>query len=268
MKLLLLGDLHYPTLQDADADDLRVRQQIYEGLFRELDREDADGCVLLGDLTNSGVPADLQTVLTAAKAMRAPLYAVAGNHDTHGCSTAEFYAGLGTERYYAVELPQATLLLLDSTLESCLDDWLGVLDEPQYNWLQQKVRESTKPVFVVAHHPVCDTTRRSDERRLQLHADMWRVLGQRSGGVYLNGHNHYHSIAEQQGWLFVQTGDFPSHMDYRVLEFDGERVTVTTRSLRDRLPAFAQLAPKMPRYTLYTDLVYNDSELARQFQLK
>lgn len=264
MKLILLGDLHYPTLTDATPEDLQLRRNIYEGLFQALDAEQADACITLGDMTNSGVPEDLAAIQTFAKGMTAPLYAVAGNHDTHGCSRAELFGQLGTTPYYRVELPQARLLFLDTTLESCVEDWLGVLDTDQYQWLKGQVGTADKPVFIVAHHPVKETTRRSDERRLQLHADIWPILSQQAHGVWLNGHNHYHSIAAQQGWLFVQTGDFPSHMDYRVLELEGNHLTITTRSLRHLLPPIDPLTPRMQRYTLYHDLVYEEQALQAQ----
>ncbi|MEG0852929.1 MAG: metallophosphoesterase [Angelakisella sp.] len=267
MKLVLLGDPHYPTLDGDDDRGVHLRHELYQTLFECLAAENADAYISMGDLTNSGSTADLKDFISLSGSLNAPFYFVMGNHDTHGCTKEEFVHTSQRERYYAVETQEANLYFIDTTLEGRVDDWLGIMDDAQYQWLQKSVAASKKPVFIISHHPVENTTRRSDERKLYLHENMWQILSQRASGIYINGHNHYHSIVEQNGWLFLQTGDLLSHLDYRVIDFDGEMASVTTKSLKDKLVGADELAPKMKRYTRYVNLTYDKKDLECEFSL-
>ena len=267
MKLVLLGDLHYPTLEDGDVQGIQLRDALFQTLFQCVSEEKADMYISMGDLTNSGQVQDLEKLLHLTKTLPSPFYFIMGNHDTHGCTKEEFIHISKKNRYYDVHPPEADLYFIDTTLESRVDDWIGIMDDEEYTWLQENVKESRKPVFIIAHHPVMNTTRRSDERKLQLHENMWDILSQRRGGIYLNGHNHLHSIVKQNGWWFIQTGDFLSHLDYRVLNFDGRKGSVETKSLKGRLKGVSQLTKKMKRYTMCPDLSYPQGDLKCEFTL-
>lgn len=263
MKLIVLGDLHYPTLDRDDTEGCQIRDTLYTNFFRHLSAEKPDAYICCGDLTNSGDLSDLHSLVQMSKVLPAPIHYVLGNHDTHGCSKAAFGKVIGRPPYYSVTTPQVKLIFLDTTLESCVEDWVGVLDATQYNWFMGEVQNSDNlPVVVVAHHPVGNTTRRSDEHRLRLDTDIWPILSQKPYGIYMNGHNHYHSIVQREHWLFLQTGDFLSHLDYRVVEYDGQKLTVATHSLGGDLEGTALLAQKMKRYTLYSNLCYDRCDLA------
>ncbi len=261
MKLVLLGDPHYPAVDTGDVQGCQIRRELYRTLFSRMAQEDADAYIAVGDLTNSGSAEDLNDFLQLSQELNAPFYFVLGNHDTHGCTKAEFLRVAKQERYFGVEMEQANLFFIDTTMETRVDDWIGIMDQTQYTWLKKGVAESDKPVFVVGHHPVWNTTRRSDERKLYVHENMWEILGQRAGGVYLNGHAHVHSIMEQRGWLFVQTADFLSDLDYRVLQFDGERVTVTTKACNDQEVLAHRLTQGMAHYTRCRDLSRTKEDL-------
>ncbi len=265
MKLVLLGDPHYPTLDCRDVGRCEVRNKLYKTLFQCLAKEKADAYIALGDLTNSGKAEDLKEFLRLSEELNAPFYCVLGNHDTHGSTKAAFEQMTKRARYSCVEMPQAKLFFVDTTLETRIDDWIGIMDDEQYTWLKRNVADSKKPVFIIAHHPVENTTKRSDERKLYVHENMWEILKQKPGGVYINGHNHMHSIVKQGGWLFVQTGDFLSHLDYRVLQFDGENVLVTTKSLKDELVLADELTQSMEHYTHCTNLSYAKEDLECAF---
>lgn len=263
MKLIVLGDLHYPMLEAEDLEACQIRTQLYTEFFKILAEEKPDAYLCCGDLTNSGTLDDLQALLGLARSLPAPLYSVLGNHDTHGCSKAEFCTTAGNPPYYSVHIGDTKLIFLDTTMESCVEDWVGVMDEAQQLWLEREVRNSEGlSVILVAHHPVENTTRRSDEHRLRLNVDLWPILSQKCCGLYLNGHNHYHSMASHSGWLFVQTGDFLSHLDYRIVETHGDRITISTHPRLDELGGTHCIAPKMKRYTLYTNLHYDQCELS------
>lgn len=265
MKLVLLGDPHYPTLDYKDVRGCELRNELYKMLFQCMARENADAYIAVGDLTNSGKIEDLKEFLSFSEVLNAPFYFVLGNHDTHGSTKAEFVQASKCPRYRCIEMPQANLFFIDTTLERRIDDWIGIMDDEQYMWLKRCVADSKKPVFIIAHHPVENTTKRSDERKLYVHENMWEILEQKPGGVYINGHTHVHSIVKQRGWLFVQTGDLLSNLDYSVLQFDGENVTVTTNSLKDELVSADELTQSMDHYTRCANLSYAKEDLECTF---
>lgn len=70
MRIAATADLHFvPPSHGALLDQLRKV------------RDDADVLVLAGDLTNYGLPAEMDTLLNALVRLRIPTIAVLGNHD-------------------------------------------------------------------------------------------------------------------------------------------------------------------------------------------
>jgi hypothetical protein len=70
------------------------------------------------------------------------------------------------------------------------EDWGGWVDKEQLQWFGGVVKASgTKPMLVFAHHPVHNTTKRSEREKGSIHAsiDMWSILEQKEGvGIYFN----------------------------------------------------------------------------------
>lgn len=86
-----------------------------------------------------------------------------------------------------VETPCADFILLDSLVEG---EGQGAIDDAQKDWLDRRLGELRKPVFVGAHHPLNET--RIDEILLR-HGDV--VAG------YIHGHYHF--------WLPKREGNLP-----------------------------------------------------------
>lgn len=66
--------------------DLHVQKSVAEAPFRELFAEvsnQADILALCGDLTNSGLPEEAESLVKNLKACKIPVVAVLGNHDYH-----------------------------------------------------------------------------------------------------------------------------------------------------------------------------------------
>ncbi len=70
MRIAAIGDLHFRT---RDNEEL-------ESIFRRIEGE-ADVLLLAGDLTDSGLPAEMDALLNATGKIRLPIVAVLGNHD-------------------------------------------------------------------------------------------------------------------------------------------------------------------------------------------
>ena len=85
-----------------------------------------------------------------------------GNHDRRANFAAAFpdkaaASELPHRMVYTVQTPRADFSLLDSLQEGDNHDkWItpGAIDDEQRAWLESKLAAATKPVFVMAHHPI------------------------------------------------------------------------------------------------------------------
>lgn len=88
-----------------------------------------------------------------------------GNHDRRVNYAAAFpekaaAAELPHRMVYTVQTSRADFILLDSLQEGeNHDKWItpGAIDDEQRAWLESKLAAATKPVFVMAHHPLHET---------------------------------------------------------------------------------------------------------------
>jgi 3',5'-cyclic-AMP phosphodiesterase len=120
---------------------------------------DVDAVIITGDLVDHGEPAEyavLREVLgEAARSTRAPVLLAAGNHDDGDALVAAFggtaHLGGGASARYAVDLPGARLLVLDSSVRG---QGAGRLGEEQLAWLSDELgTHPDLPALVALHHP-------------------------------------------------------------------------------------------------------------------
>ncbi|MBC3762004.1 phosphodiesterase [Quadrisphaera oryzae] len=120
---------------------------------------DVDAVVVTGDLVDRGTPQEyavLREVLDdAARSMRAPVLLAAGNHDDADALVAAFggtpHLGGGASTRYAVDLPGARLLVLDSAVRG---QGAGRLGAEQLTWLRAELAaHPDTPALLALHHP-------------------------------------------------------------------------------------------------------------------
>ncbi|MCQ6557524.1 metallophosphoesterase family protein [Paenibacillus mendelii] len=235
MKLVLMGDLHYHDIEEALPGWSEAREAYYQTvLARFLDME-ADFHISLGDLTNLGSITELQDVYQLLRRENRTFIHVLGNHDLYAQPRSNVLAITGGQRYHAIVTDEAMLVFLDTCQEMTPDDWGGRIDEEQLEWLEGMVQASgTKPLLVFGHHPVYNTTTKSELDKMSIHPDidMWRILSQKQGiGIYFNGHTHVDSIVEQSGWLFIQLSACLDQHGFRIVEFTEESIQLSTIDL-------------------------------------
>ncbi|MFK4998539.1 hypothetical protein ACI2OX_18140 [Bacillus sp. N9] len=67
------------------------------------------------------------------------------------------------------------------------DNFGGWVTEQQLTWLQKVIETSgEKPMLIFAHHPVYNTTKKSDESMFHIHseANIWEVLKEKKEKGY------------------------------------------------------------------------------------
>jgi 3',5'-cyclic AMP phosphodiesterase CpdA len=240
MKLLLLGDFHYPVMDHGTPELLEARERFFSGVLKKFMDTDADYHVSLGDFTNEGFPVEFEYVFGQINSLNKSrqFIHVLGNHDTYNIPKSEILAISGQRRYHSIVTDEAVLVFLDSTKEMSPKDYGGEIEAEQMEWLGNVLRQSAdKPVFVFAHHPLPDTTTFSDRDMLRIHPefDVWSCLQMKSGsGFYFCGHNHVNSIAKRDNWHFVQTAAVLDIPAFRMIEYTNGKLNVHIVPIEDK----------------------------------
>ena len=237
MRLALLGDLHYHELDKTIPGLLELHTAFYETyLGRFLDTE-ADYHISLGDLTNYGLPVEVQGVYDIIRSKEKAFIHVLGNHDLYGQTKIEVLEMTGQKDYHAIDSEKVMLVFLNTAKEMDFEDWGGWIDEKQLQWFAEMVKASgTKPLLVFAHHPVHRTTARSERDKGSIHPDidMWSILSQKKGtGLFFNGHTHVDSIVSQHNWTFVQLSAGLDQHAFRIVDITEAEIKVTSVDVVD-----------------------------------
>ncbi|SFK80750.1 Calcineurin-like phosphoesterase [Paenibacillus sp. 1_12] len=252
MKLAIMGDFHYPCMQNK-AELHTVRDQFFGGLLEEFLDVDADYHISIGDFTNEGRADELQFVYKAIhnhSANRRFVH-VLGNHDTVSLPKHEILGITGQQRFSAIDTEDAILVFLDTTKEMNMEDFGGEIDEEQMVWLKKLIQQSgEKTMIVFGHHPLDGTTQLSDKPMHAIHPefDMWSVLSAKRGiGAYICGHNHINSIVQKEQWCFIQTAACLDILGFRMIELNEGKLSISMIDLMNpqRLEAAVSIVDVM-----------------------
>ena len=152
MRIAHLSDLHLTrgplAAQPAAA--------LADALARLLTVEPRPDCVVItGDLADTGHPDEYATLRAILRRCPVPVHLLPGNHDDPAAMIARFgdtpYLGNGVSPSYAVEYPQATLVIANSWVQGSP---AGCLGPAQLAWIDRTLAARPDvPAFVCLHHP-------------------------------------------------------------------------------------------------------------------
>ncbi|SFE07991.1 Calcineurin-like phosphoesterase [Paenibacillus catalpae] len=245
MRLILMGDLHYHDIDEAVEGLREARAAFYETYLGRFLEMDANYHISLGDLTNYGTVSELREVYEILGSKERSFIHVLGNHDLYAQKKMDVLRMTGQKEYHAIDAGKAILVFLNTAKEMDFEDWGGWIDEEQLHWFEQTVKTSgSKPMLVFAHHPVFETTARSEKEKGSIHPDidMWSILKQKQGqGLFFNGHTHVDSIIRQHNWTFVQLSAGLDQHGFRIVDMKEDEirimaVDVTDAALTDHAP--------------------------------
>ena len=151
-------------------------------------RPQPDAVLVSGDLADHGGDLEYEQVREVLAPLRAPIFALPGNHDDRETLRRHFgLPGTGAEPVrYSVDLGPLRLVVLDSTLPG---EDPGVLDGEQLAWLGSVLDASPEqPTLIAMHHPP-----------LRTGILAWDAIGladrsRRSLGEVLDGHRQVRGI--------------------------------------------------------------------------
>lgn len=231
MKLVVFGDLHYPTIKETYADMKEERSIFFNQFLEQVFSIEADLYVSLGDLTNFGLPDELEEVYSIIRQYNKPFIHVVGNHDSYGLKKAEMLEITKQERFKAIHNDSLSLVFLDTAKEQDFKHWGGTLDDTQIEWLREQIEiAQNSNMIVFAHHPVFNTTMNSEKENLSVDPSipLKEILSEKSGAnIYINGHNHFNSIVQDGNWTYIQVAAVMDEIGARVIEITDEEIKVT-----------------------------------------
>ncbi|MBI1879225.1 MAG: metallophosphoesterase [Chloroflexi bacterium] len=171
--------LHFAQISDIHISSLGDYEEILSGhaadfltaIIADLNQQDdLDFVLLTGDLFNTPTEANVALFQQAIRALGKPTYIIPGNHDRRnsteieGLTRREFARRFNPQfqarpaapeaqaGYWSVMVkPGIQLIGLDSIRD---EDWGGIIDTAQIDWLERELAAHTdKLVILAVHHP-------------------------------------------------------------------------------------------------------------------
>ncbi len=115
-----------------------------------------DLVLVTGDVSQKGLPKELEHAATLLAGLSMPYYVIPGNHDNRQSLWAAFGGGACPSReggfiHYAVDDYEIRLIALDSTVADASG---GAFCEARAAWLDKRLSEDPlKPTVIFMHHP-------------------------------------------------------------------------------------------------------------------
>ena len=118
--------------------------------------EDAEFCVITGDLTEFAEPEAYKFLKSTLKDFPLPCYLMLGNHDDRGVFQSIFDDYFKDENgyvQYSFKTEEGVFLFLDTTKEG-VDAHEGQLCSRRLKWLKDAlIKAGDEPIYIFMHHP-------------------------------------------------------------------------------------------------------------------
>lgn len=179
-----------------------------------------DAVIFSGDLADAGTPAEYAAVLDILSALRAPVFAVPGNHDRREALAAAFPRGAVAGQPFRACVEEGGPLRLIGLDSSVAGAPHGEIGAAQLAWLDAVLAARPHhPALVFAHHPpLVSGIRHMDVQNLRDGDALLRLLARHPQVRHLAcGHLH-RAIETQMHGVAVSVAPSPAHAV--ALDFD------------------------------------------------
>lgn len=212
----------------------------FEKILEQLQSENLDQLIHVGDLTALGDPSDMQQVLSALQTQPYPTQVVVGNNDLGPSNTPDlsvFESLVRTPTYTSFDIDSVHLVLLDNANRQ-----VGFSEE-ELLWFENDLHTNTQPwVLLFMHRPI--------------KVPFEELIGGDETKKSRQSNEHFLSILAKYPVDHIFTGHLETFVEY---DLAGTRVTVTGGAHdRPNQTGFGVSLPNEPHYTLVT---ISDTEL-------
>ena len=175
-RIAVLSDVH---ITPGNASEPKLRQAV-----REINSDNYDMVMMIGDLTNEGSDIELANVKAILDSISHPLYVIPGNHEStwSQSATATFLNLWGNDRFVA-EVDSLIVIAINCGPYMKMGD--GHIKTEDLAWLRDTLRQRVTPgkkVLSVNHYPL-----NSD---LDNFAEYAAALAEFPVIAHINGHYH------------------------------------------------------------------------------
>ena len=152
MKFVLISDVHIGSTKEVPG---RTPSSCLRAAVQHIkDRNaDADFCIALGDLTETGSPEEYAELKAALQDLPMPCRLMIGNHDERENFKAAFPdepVDVGGNVQQVFDAGAFRFILLDTFWPG---HGGGKLDGGRLEWLEEQLKTSDRPCLVFLHHP-------------------------------------------------------------------------------------------------------------------
>ncbi len=141
----IIADIQYCDCEPAGNRFYRNSLQKLEACVDELNREQVQFTVNLGDLTDRDTPRQLDSVLTRLNKLNATIYNLTGNHDYGGLENNELYKRLNMpDAYYSFRKGEWCFIILNTNEISSYSHIKGTEKEAELTEMLQKIKEEKR----------------------------------------------------------------------------------------------------------------------------
>lgn len=234
MKFGVIADIQYCNCETQGSRFYRNSLDKLDKCIEELNRQQVDFTVNLGDLVDRDSHINLDSVLIRQQKLNTPIYNTTGNHDYGGVkNNQELYKKLNMpSAYYSFEKADWLFIMLNtnevaeyaniegSELKRELDEikqiiksegrsngaiYNGGISKVQMQWLKKQLDKSKKEqknVIIFTHHPLAGIeklTAFNDKEMIDL------ISTYSSVKCVISGHHHPGAFAMQDNISFITT---------------------------------------------------------------
>lgn len=205
-----------------ESEDIAPEKELMLKIIRKVNRLNPDFVVFSGDLVHWRTDTNaLDTFDSLCKLFRhdIPLYFVPGNHDVGNEANPQEITGF-INRYGHDKFVHETDTYTLIGYNSCVIKAETAQEEDEYNWLEQQLKQNqqkqsqkqkqnqkSKPLILVAHHPIfansADEVESYENMPFEVREKYLTLFGQYGVDLVLAGHLHKCASGEYNGIRFA-----------------------------------------------------------------